>query len=126
MAELPLQVIQFIQVASNALALRPELLIFPNVIGAVILPMIFNTLMVKIIANKVTRINLASWVVGVVTAYLTLPFGSIMMYISVAVIAFTRPWNIMLRIFLAGALLAFLIVGLPYITELLARGVVRI
>lgn len=119
MADLPPQLVQAMQTAGNIFALNPQLLLWPAILTSLILPMILNTYMIKCIFTKMNQQAIFGWTVGIVTAYLTLTFGTLIMYASVVIIGATRSWRLSFKILFIAIMEVFLFFILPALTSAL-------
>lgn len=115
-------ILQFVQGASNFFSLSPDLLVFPNVIGSVIVPIILNTLMIRILLGKMRLPGPIAWLVAAVSAYFTLPWGAVLMYASAIVIGATRSWRTSFKVAFIVAVGALLFFGLPLLYGFVSRG----
>jgi len=122
MAALPPEVIQFLSTAGNIFALQPELLLFPTFIGSLIIPMIFNSWAMKVITSRIGIPAWGGWLVGAVTAYMTLPWGPWIALGSVCIIGVFSNWKVFYRIIFVLVLLTFLIWGMPLVYNLLTNS----
>lgn len=104
----------------------PQNLLFPYIIGGLILPMIFNTWATKLLVEKMKVPVVGAWLIGVVGAYFSLPWGALALYVSMGVIGFTREWRMLFKILFVGATCAVLYFLLPMFYDIVSKGILRI
>lgn len=104
----------------------PQNLLFPYMIGGLILPMIFNTWALKLLVERMKMPAPIAWLVGGVGAYFSLPWGALALYASMGIIGFTREWRIVFKVLFVGATCGVLYFLLPMFYDIVSKGLVRI
>ena len=104
----------------------PQNLLFPYIIGGLILPMIFNTWGMKLLIERMKMPTAVAWLVGAVGAWFSLPWGALALYGSMGIIGFTREWRIVFKIIFVAATCGALYFLLPMFYDIVGKGLFRI
>ncbi len=106
-----------IRYISNLFQVRPEWLIFPNILTLFIFPLFLNIWMFAVILGKVLRIfpGGINWVLGGIIGYLMLPFNNITVFIAPFIIGVFGFQSVPIKILVMVLLYAFYLFVLPWI-----------
>jgi hypothetical protein len=119
MAELPPQMANALKYIAQFFQVKPEWLLFPNIVTVFAIPLILNILMIYFILKRVMGffgrgINMA---ISAVIGFLLLPFNEITMFIAPAIIGFLGFQKLWAKIFVIALLYAVEFVIIPLIFQ---------
>lgn len=118
MAEIPPQMANTLKYIAQFFQVKPEWLLFPNVVTVFAIPLVLNVLMIYFMLKRITGFfgNGINIVLAGIIGFLLLPFNQITMLIAPAIIGFLgfkRIWVKIIVIVLLYAL-EFLIIPLIF------------
>lgn len=115
MVEIPPQLMNFLRDVGYLFQVRPEWLLFPNVITIFAVPLVLNVLMFHFMIRKVIPQfpAVASVMIAGVMGFLALPYNQITVFVAPAVIGFLGPSRFIVKIIVAAALYAAVLLVLP-------------
>lgn len=103
---------------SNIFQVRPEWLVFPNVLTLFIFPLFLNVWMFYVILNKIRIFGgggAVSWILAGIFGYLILPWNSITVYVAPFIIGVFGIERIPVKILVMALLYGFYLFILPWI-----------
>ena len=110
------------QWVANLFQIKPEWLLFPNIITIFLVPLILNVWMFYVVLGKILRIFHSSgvnWIIAGIMGFLMLPFNQITMLVAPLIIGAFGMESTLKKIVMIGGLYAFYFLVLPWLTAFL-------
>lgn len=119
MVNIPPQMVNTVKYVAQFFQVRPEWLIFPNIVTIFIVPLIMNILAFYFIMNRLMRSFPTVVKIGIagIVGFLLLPYNNILIFITPAVIGFFGPRSIWKKIIIVAILYAVNFLAIPFLFE---------
>lgn len=125
MVTIPPELYQTYSFVSSIFMVRPEWLVFPNMITVFIIPFVLNIFMFYFLFTRMLRVlpfGSVNTILAVICAYMALPFNQVTSLISPLVIGFFLNTGMVIRIIVIVALYATYFIVVPWLTNFFLSG----
>lgn len=110
---------------SDLFQIRPEWLVFPNIITVFLVPLFFNIWMFQLVLEKILKVfpgTGVNWIIGGVMGFLMLPYNDITRFVAPLIIGMFAVENKFWKFALVVILYVFYLVILPWVAGLAQTG----
>lgn len=123
MVSIPPQMEEGVRYVASFFQVRPEWLLWPNVVTVFAIPLVLNVLMVYYALQRIIKVFPSSinWMIAGVIGFMMLPLNNITMWVAPLAIGFLGPKRWIFKIIVVAAIYAVQFLVIPVVTGEISR-----